>query len=230
MKISFRHLVVGMVMLASAAASAMLEPKHLAVGKMEEPDLAGMIPENFGPWHEIPLNAATQVTATVKDDSTAIYDQTLMRNYLGPNGERVMIAVAYGVRQNDELKVHRPDVCYAAAGFQILASNMAEIRADGRSIPVTRILTRNGPRVEPVTYWIRVGKEIMRGGMHERIAVIKAGLMGNIPDGLLFRVSTIVESESESGQAFGIQQAFMKSLLENVGEKSRAFLLGKSGA
>ncbi len=226
MKISLRHLVVGMVMMASAGAAAMLEPTRLAVQKGQERNLESLIPKQFGAWREAPMVEVSQISNTVPGAGDAIYDQTLMRNYIGPHGEFVMVAVAYGVRQNDQLKVHRPEVCYSAQGFQVMQSRSEDIHAGASSFPVTRLVTRNGARVEPVTYWIRMGDEVMRGGLHQRLAVIKAGLMGAIPDGLLFRVSTIVNSESQGDQAFRIEDEFLAGLLGSMGQGNRDFLIG----
>ncbi len=226
MRFSWRHLVVGMVLMAAAAAAEMLTPRH-GVDKSREPDLAALMPKHFGGWREVPM-MVSQVTTTVTDRETenAIYDQTIMRNFSGPHGELVMVAIAYGVRQNDELKVHRPEVCYRAAGFRILKTENAMIRSGEKNIPVTEMVTVNGSRIEPVTYWIRIGKEIMHGGAHERLAVIKAGLMGNVPDGLLFRVSSIVGSESKSAEAFEAERAFLEALMGSMDGKKRAFLVG----
>jgi EpsI family protein len=106
------------------------------------------------------------------------------------------------------------------------------MRFGNLDIPVTRVVTRNGPRVEPVTYWIRIGNETVRGGMHLRLAVIKAGLMGNIPDGLLMRVSTITDSDSamSSDHAFAVQNDFLADFLGSTLPEQRVFLIGKGSA
>ena len=48
-----------------------------------------------------------------------------------------------------------------------------------------------GERVEPVTYWLTVGSQVIQSNLDKRIALIRLGLTGQIPDGLLFRVSSI---------------------------------------
>ena len=54
-----------------------------------------------------------------------------------------------------------------------------------------RLTTALGPRNEPVTYWLTVGDQVIKNAFEKRIAEIRLGLTGQIPDGLLFRVSSI---------------------------------------
>ncbi len=48
------------------------------------------------------------------------YDDVLMRAYGNSQGDIVLLAVAYGRNQRQEVKIHRPDVCYTAQGFQLV--------------------------------------------------------------------------------------------------------------
>mgnify|MGYP003340463721 CR=1 FL=1 len=57
--------------------------------------------------------------AGVETDTEQPYDQTLMRTYANSHGEQIMLALAWGERQRQDVKVHRPEVCYPAQGFAI---------------------------------------------------------------------------------------------------------------
>ena len=229
---SIRYFAVALAMLLAAILGKVLEPTHLLAGKGGEVNLESVIPKQFGGWKEIPqldnINVGTKVPGYGTEE-IAIYDQSVSRNYLGPNGEMVMLAVAYGVRQNDELKIHRPEVCYVAQGFQILQEAPGEMRFENIALPVTRFVTRNGKRIEPITYWMRIGDETVRGGLHLRLAILKAGLTGTIPDGLLMRVSTITDSDTAAAydKAFDVQNAFLGDLLASKAADQRSFLIGK---
>ncbi len=48
----------------------------------------------------------------------AAYDDVLMRTYRRADGARVMAAFAYGRSQTQELKIHRPELCYSRAGLR----------------------------------------------------------------------------------------------------------------
>jgi EpsI family protein len=232
---SIKYFAVGLALLVAAIMAKALEPDHVLIEKGSQVNLESVIPKQFGGWKEVPRLDNINVGTTVADDENKqpeIYDQTVSRNYIGPNGDLVMLAVAYGTRQNDELKVHRPEVCYAAQGFQILKDTSGNMRFGNLDIPVTRVVTRNGARIEPVTYWIRIGNETVRGGMQLRLAVIKAGLMGTVPDGLLMRVSTITDSDSamSSDHAFAVQNDFLGDLLNSTLPEKRVLLIGKGNA
>lgn len=231
--IPIKYIAVSIAMLLAAALGKVLEPTQLLVDKASEVKLESVIPEKFGGWTEVTqldqINA-NQVGTTVPGDelSRKIYDQTVMRTYRDSQGNTVMLAAAYGTRQNDELKVHRPEVCYSAQGFQILQQTQEEMSLGNTVLPVTRLVARNGQRIEPITYWVRVGDEIVRGGLYLKIAIIKAGLTGTIPDGLLIRVSTIIDSDSPAAynQAYDVQNKFLKDLLASSDTKTRKFLIG----
>lgn len=217
-------------MLASAALATALTPSQTASRQNQLQRLDDAIPSHFGQWHEIAQLGGPQVGLTPETGETlaqTIYDQSLLRTYQGPNGQIVMLAVAYGARQNDDLKVHRPEVCYVSQGFQILQSGLGTFKLGQGSIPITRLVARNGERYEPVTYWIRIGDEVVHGGFRLKLAIIKAGLLGSIPDGMLVRASTIVPQNSGYEEAFRTQDAFLHELLAATNASTRSMLIGK---
>ncbi|MBY0446856.1 MAG: EpsI family protein, partial [Burkholderiales bacterium] len=90
-------------------------------------------------------------------------------------------------------------------------------------IPVRRLLAVSGNRIEPITYWITVGDTALRSGFERKVAQINYGLKGTIPDGLLFRVSSI---STDSDKAYQLQEKFTNELLNNVDEPTRTRLAG----
>ena len=93
-------------------------------------------------------------------------------------------------------------------------------------IEVRRLRTSLGARSEPITYWLTVGDQIIRSGFDRRIAEIRLGLTGQIPDGLLFRVSSI---DTDTARAFSMQQKFVVDMLSSVPPKQRKQLSGLTG-
>jgi EpsI family protein len=78
-------------------------------------------------------------------------------------------------------------------------------------------------RYEPVTYWVTIGDRISLGGFERRMIELEYGLQRIIPDGLLFRVSSI---NRDSAQAFRDQDAFTRDLLAAMPAVSREWLAG----
>jgi EpsI family protein len=94
---------------------------------------------------------------------------------------------------------------------------------DGVPVPVTRMVAANGPRNEPVTYWFTMGSSVVRSYLDRQLAQLKYALSDFIPDGYLFRVSTIDPDERAS---FQIQDAFVNDLMKSLDPNVRAKLLG----
>lgn len=227
---SFRHFAVAGAIFAAAGLAIAFAPTQPGAGKGRAVDLEQDIPKDFGQWHAVPQIGGIQVSVMPRTGETlaeTIYDQSLLRTYLGTNGEMIMLAVAYGKRQNDDLKVHKPEVCYVSQGFEILKKQAGKLDVDGGTLPIVKLVARNGSRVEPISYWIRVGNEIVQGSVQMKLAIIKAGLLGSIPDGILVRASSIVTPETSAARAFEIQAAFLRDMLAALGEPGKQLLLGE---
>jgi EpsI family protein len=151
-----------------------------------------------------------------------------MRTYARADGARVMLAVAYGTRQRQEVKIHRPELCYAAQGFEVGALHAAPIvLKDGSAVNATRLVARTDRRIEPVTYWIRIGDAIAASAAQSRLAILLAGFEGRIPDGILVRVSTAeTPGASRVDRAYALHEDFLRELVDAVGDRGRVVLAG----
>src|SRR5690606_39144111 len=139
-----------------------------------------------------------------------IYNQTLTRTYVNSRNERIMLSIAYGGDQSDSMAVHKPEVCYPAQGFQILKNKSGIFSTGEGDIPVKRLVATQGPRIEPITYWTTVGDTVAVSGIKWKLQQMKYGLTGSIPDGLLFRISSIQADESA---AYRNQDDFTRALI-----------------
>jgi len=136
-----------------------------------------------------------------------------------------MLLVAYGPVQNYRLKSHRPEICYTANGFRISNLFKSEIsyRDSATPIKTTRLTAQRETRLEPVTYWLRVGNDIATGPVESQLIRLKYGLRGLIPDGALVRVSTIGLSPDA---AFALQNQFIRDLLAAIPPQELKFFTG----
>jgi len=118
--ISFKHLVIGLCMFVAAGMALALKPTAKVADAGPKIDLEVLIPKTFGDWKMdetiVPLMANPSRKALIKK----IYSQTLSRTYINSSGDRIMLSIAYGGDQSDNMSVHKPEVCYPAQGFQIL--------------------------------------------------------------------------------------------------------------
>lgn len=223
--VSFKHLVIGLCMFAAAGMALALKPTVKVADSGPKIDLETLIPKAFGDWKIdttiAPLIADPELEARLGK----IYNQTLTRTYVNARNERVMLSIAYGGDQSDNMAVHKPEVCYPAQGFQILKSPRIGAFSTGEGdIPVKRLVAGQGPRVEPITYWTTVGGVVEVHGLKWKLQQLKFGLTGRIPDGLLFRVSSIQEDES---RAYQIQDDFTRAMIKVMKPEERERIIGK---
>jgi EpsI family protein len=226
--ISFKHLIIGFCMFAAAGLALALKPTAKVADAGPKIDLEVLIPKSFGDWKVdetiVPLIADPEQEALLNK----IYNQTLSRTYINGKGDRIMLSIAYGGDQSDNMAVHKPEVCYPAQGFQILKSPaVGTFSTDEGSIPVKRLVATQGARIEPITYWTTVGDKVAVSGIKWKLQQLKYGLTGKIPDGLLFRISSI---QADDVKAYQTQDAFTRDLLKAMSPNDRQRIIGNPGA
>lgn len=211
------------LMVGASIAGETLRPDYRLAEHKPAILLDKQIPESFGEWR-----LDTSVRPVVPDPSLqamldSLYSQTLARTYINAKGERVMLSVAYGSDQgNEATAVHRPEFCYSAQGFKVNVIRKESLDVHGSKVPVARVLAQLGQRVEPITYWVTLDEVATLPGLGRKLQQIRYGLKGQIPDGMLVRVSSISPA-LESG--FAVQQRFIEQMHTAVPEavKTRYF-------
>jgi EpsI family protein len=212
--------LIGALMLACFAlvtARAVLVPPLLVSSGV---DLTAMVPEQFGDWKWLPLGATQVVNPQAIEMSNRIYNQTLTRLYRNQvDGQQIMLVIAYGADQRDDLQVHYPEVCYPGQGFEVLSNQKVQLSTAFGALPVRRMETRLGrSRYEPVTYWAMLGDQVVLDGMQKKLTEMRMAWSGRRTDGLLFRVSTI---DTQTPRAFATQTRFVTDLLDRLPASDR---------
>ena len=217
-----RHLLIGLTMLAAAGLALALTPRLKMVDQGLKFSLEAMIPKQIGEW-KLDEIAPLMISPELKSQVDKIYNQTLTRNYVNDKGERIMLSIAYGNDQSYSTQVHRPEMCYPAQGFEIKSMSKDSIDFSGAKLPVMKLVATQGPRIEPITYWVMIGDSAVRGNVEQHLARLKYGLTGKIPYGMLVRVSTISANESQS---YRTQERFVRDMLGAVPPEYRKVLTG----
>ncbi|WP_290970880.1 exosortase B [Herbaspirillum sp.] len=222
--------VLAVSMATAQAVSMALMPSPAVAGDV--PRFESLVPHRFGQWTEVP-SPYLQVDLAVGEEGAASseqpYDAVLMKTYRNAAGRQVMLALAYAREQRQEVKIHRPEVCYTAQGFVQLAHDRADFPM-AAAVPVAavsgeRFLMRNKDRLEAVSYWIRIGDAFPRGGWQTRVKLFRDGLGGKVPDGILVRASSLVDDSAQAEAAYALQQDFLKDFVGGLGPQARALLL-----
>ena len=215
--------LIAALMFAASVGAIVVRPT--AKLSAEEPaiSLETMIPKQFGDWREEPEQNVRVVNPQTQELLDKLYSQILARSYVNSNGYRIMLSIAYGSDQRGSLQAHKPEVCYPAQGFALRKNETGQLVTKYGEIPVRRLFTTMGPRQEPVTYWFTVGGTTVLGTTEKRLVDLKYGLTGRIPDGMLFRVSSI---DPDQTRADKMQDQFVNQLLDAVSPAERKRLSG----
>jgi len=222
---------LGMALLAAALmgaavfATVALQPRKMLADTGPKIVLDNSVPASFGQWRVDPDMVAMVPSSVQQEKINAIYSQTLSRTYINARGQRIMLSIAYGSNQTQQMRAHRQEVCYAAQGFQISGLHSDKLVLGGVPVPVTRMVAVNGPRIEPVTYWFTMGSSVVRSYLDRQVVQLKYALSDFIPDGYLVRVSAI---EADAQAAFALQTDFVNALVKELDPQVRAKLLGSS--
>lgn len=215
-----------LVMVLGLAGGIFLRPTTLSPYLQNDVKLADAIPKQVGRWRAIERSGAVLPIGDYRA-STDIYDQELSRTYVDEAGNIIMLVIAFGHNQSDKLQLHRPEICYRAAGYKVSGVQASGLRLNQGSsaeIPVTQLMSRRLTRREPVTYWTRVGAEIPRDVIWLQLMKLWTGLQGKIPDGALVRISNL---SGDPEQSFALHREFAHALVRAASPAGRQMLIGR---
>ena len=220
-----RSAVLAVVLMAVAALLGWkLAPTQRMSSLHGELSLEAAIPTQFGGWRVDTMSAGGVVNPQQEALLKQLYSQILSRTYVNASGQRIMLSIAYGNDQRDGMQLHYPEVCYPAQGFQLKSNKPVELTLGALSIPARRLETVYGnQRYEPITYWTVIGDTAVRGGVAKKLAEMSYGFRDLIPDGLLFRVSSI---DRDTAEAFALQDQFATELLATLPAEVRKRFAG----
>jgi EpsI family protein len=210
--INRRDLIVGGVCLAAAAGAETLRPDtHVAL--LGDRKLDGLIPKAFGTWR---THESEGVIAPESENSLAarLYNQTVSRVYVAPDGTPLMLLIAYGNTQSDTLQLHRPEVCYPAFGFDVRDSRATSFPlGKAGAIPGRQLVATSPGREERISYWTRIGEYLPVDNDEQRRMRFRTALAGIIPDGVLVRISNLLP---EDEPAFALNARFVADFIAAV--------------
>lgn len=218
-------------------ASALLLAS-LAFARWLTPDISGIshtpgtiargLPDTVGAWQAmdaaVPMVDLTAAGANGQRSNDSPYDEVVTRNYVAPQARPIMLAIAYAAQQRQEVKIHRPDLCYPAQGWRILGQERATqpgLRHAGGPIETTRLLAHKGGQQEVVLYLVRTGDSYSQSMWAGRLAILQAGLHGQVPDGVLVRVSQRLEASEDPRPAQAELERFLQALLRQTAADAR---------
>ncbi|MGQ3100395.1 MAG: exosortase-associated protein EpsI, V-type [Sphingopyxis solisilvae] len=202
-----RSIMVGLGLAAGAGLSYFHTPRAMAA-PISEDRFQQLIPARIGGWTS--RKSAELVVPAEDEGQDKLYENLETRIYEGEGLPPMMLLIAYSSVQRNDVQVHRPEVCYPAAGFPILWSKPTTIDVGGRKLTGRELVASRGGVNERIIYWVRVGDEFPIGWAEQRLTMALSNAKGVTPDGVLFRVSMI---ESDPEVAARALRTFIKAFM-----------------
>ncbi len=201
-------------------AAQQLRP-HRYISLLRQAKLDDLVPRSFGSWTSedagdpLALNGPGTL-------SSKLYNQLVTRLYADGRGEQVLMLLAYGERQDDELQLHRPEICFPAFGYQLLADDPVQLPLGGQvTLPARQLLARSANDDERVIYWTRIGEYFPLTAGEQKRARFQNTMAGIVPDGVLCRFTT---ADTPAGWA-GLHR-FLLELIGATTPQGRRALVG----
>jgi EpsI family protein len=159
----------------------------------------------------------------------SLYGETVGRIYRQTTSEAtILLLLAHGDVQSNELQLHRPEVCFPAFGFEILSNAADEITLDRKiTIPARQLVAKSFDQQQTIIYWTRLGEYLPIDGAEQRFDRLKIALQGVIADGLLARFSI---ADTEPTIARSVLNEFIPALVRAVSATRRQTLIGSERA
>lgn len=187
------------LMLAGVGGAVWLKPTKMIADEKPPIVLSTAVPEAFGEWKLDSSMTPVLPDPTVQNQLDALYSETLNRTYINPQGQRVMLSIAYGRNQNSEsTAAHRPEFCYVAQGFTIKGFGKEHVVLPAHALNVVRLEAQVDRRIEPITYWVTLNETASTPGLDRKLQQLRYGLQGFIVDGMLMRISSLADEAAPS--------------------------------
>jgi EpsI family protein len=221
--LSRRTLTIGIGAAATAGVAGLMTPRRYLAG-VDRVKLEELVPAAVGAWA---MQRAGDFILPDDPAATSAYDQIVTRRFSALAGPDIMLLIAHGAAQSGLIRVHRPEACYASEGFQIRDFHGLDLSvARGHSTAVDKIAAQaflgvRDDRVESVLYWTRIAGFFPRDRMAQRLIMLRLGLEGVIPDGVLVRISALGAGETAAALV-----RFAGELVRACGPEGRTLLLG----
>ncbi|MBC2668137.1 exosortase-associated protein EpsI, V-type [Novosphingobium piscinae] len=219
-----REFLVGATLAGTSGLGYLAQPQ-VANRPVPDKTFQSWIPNQFADWQ---VQGRSGVVLPPPDALVdRLYDNLVTRVYANEQGVQVMMLIAYNFRQDGVLQLHRPEFCYPAGGFTLTATRPVDLSLGGLTeVPASAFTATNAVQTEQVLYFTRLGDSFPRRWIEQRLSVLKANLQGDIPDGVMMRVSVL---DPDAGHAQALLQGFLGGFFKTIPGQLRRLLINSNG-
>jgi EpsI family protein len=226
--IARRDFLIGAACCLGSGAAYALKPRRQTTLMDGGKKLNEILPPALDDWTS--RDVSDLVAPETPDSLMArLYGETVGRIYRQQStGDEVIMLMAHGDVENNELQLHRPEVCYPAFGFAIAENTPLTLSLPNKvTVPCRRLLAKSSERQETVLYWTRLGEAFPTTVAEQRVERLRTALHHYIPDGLLARFSVV---GSDKAASLAVMERFIPKLVMHVAANQRRALIGTQRA
>jgi EpsI family protein len=222
--IARRDFMIGAACCLGSGAAYALKPRRQTSLMDGGKKLNDILPRTFEDWTS---RDVSDLVAPETPDSLAarLYGETVGRIYRQRStDDQVIMLMAHGDVESNELQLHRPEVCYPAFGFAITENTPLALRlSKSVTVPSRRLVAISNERQETILYWTRLGEAFPTTVTEQRVERLRTAMHRYIPDGLLARFSVVGPDKAAS---LAILERFIPKLVVQVAAGQRRALIG----
>jgi EpsI family protein len=222
--IARRDFMIGAACCLGSGAAYALKPRRQTSLMDGGKKLNDILPRTFEDWTS---RDVSDLVAPETPDSLAarLYGETVGRIYRQRStDDQVIMLMAHGDVESNELQLHRPEVCYPAFGFAITENTPLALRlSKSVMVPSRRLVAISNERQETILYWTRLGEAFPTTVTEQRVERLRTAMHRYIPDGLLARFSVVGPDKTAS---LAILERFIPKLVVQVAAGQRRALIG----
>jgi len=189
------------------------------------------LPVSVGIWREEP-SRGDMVDPVIVDEAFAealrLYDLEVQRDYVAVAAQRIMLNGVFMRKIAQEAKFHWPEFCYATQGFKVRRLDPVSVPMPAGAVRASRFLALRDDRREIALYLTRIGDEVPAGGRALRMTIFRQSLGASLPDGVLLRVSTLIDVDDAARIERGTDMLarFLAMLVQGAAPATRQMIVG----
>jgi EpsI family protein len=214
-----RSMVIGGLLLAGAAYSYLRKPVATS-SQISQARFDAMIPAQAGPWQS--YSSAELVLPPKDEASDKLYENLQTRVYRSEALPSIMALFGYSSVQQNDVHVHRPEVCYPAAGFPIIYNEPIKLKFGTHDVEARYLIADRQSVHEYILYWVRLGRRFPGNWQQQRLDMAYYNVTGTIPDGFLYRCSTIEQAGKDMREPL---KGFAKTFFESADPSFRKIMV-----
>lgn len=156
--------------------------------------------------------AGTNESIDLATLSTLKLDDYWLANYKqGPDAPSVTLYMAYYKSQRVGSSIHSPSNCLPGGGWRVEKRSIAPLALGRQTIPVSRLVIREGQQAMLVYYWFAGRGRILNEQYEAKWYLFVDSIEKHRTDGALVRLTTPIESQETEQDADRRMQAFLSA-------------------